>query len=243
MPRTVRPRDTVKTHCLRLQPDEVTTRAGVPVTTVVRTIFDLSVYGRRAVERAMHEAEHRRHADALSLADLLERYPNRKGAGIIRAVLADRRAAIAGTDSAIEELFVEFLLDRGLPTGRTNAWIRLSDRWIRGDHVYDDEAVIVELDGGAHDTGFGRRSDDRRAGRRLAGHARIEVRAAQRARRGRSRPAQTAPQRRLHLRRVNLVGHKAGDAASVRPVPQSGRSGIPELPFSVFVPSAWCSSM
>jgi predicted transcriptional regulator of viral defense system len=162
VPRRVRPRGTIRTHCLPLPPDEVTVHDGVPVTTVVRTIFDLSIYGRRPVERAIHEAGSRRYADALTLADLLERYPNRKGSGVIRAVLGDRRAAIADTDSALEELFLSFLEARGLPVGRTNAWIELPGRWIRGDHVYDEASVIVELDGGTHGTEYGRRADDRR---------------------------------------------------------------------------------
>lgn len=162
VPRTVRPRDTIRTHCLPLQPDEVTIRDGVPVTTVPRTIFDLGIYGRRAVERAIHEAEHRRYTDELTVADVAGRYPTRRGAGVVHAVLTDIRAAASITDSGLEELFLSFLRSRDLPAGRANAWIELPDRWIRGDHVYEHERVIVELDGGAHDTPLGRRSDDRR---------------------------------------------------------------------------------
>jgi hypothetical protein len=44
------------------------------------------------------------------------------------------------------------LLERGLPVGRANAWVELPGRWIRGDHVYERERVIVELDGAAHGT-------------------------------------------------------------------------------------------
>jgi predicted transcriptional regulator of viral defense system len=162
VPRTVRPRKGITTHCLPLPHDEVTVHDGVPVTTVPRTIFDLGAHGRRVVERALHEAEYRRYSDALTLQDLLDRYPHRKGSAVIRAVLADRRAAIADIESPVEELWVEFLIARELPLGRTQAWIELRDRWIRGDMVYERERVIVELDGGTHLTPFGRRSDNRR---------------------------------------------------------------------------------
>lgn len=162
VPRTVRPRETIATHCLSLQLDEVTVRDGIPITTVPRTIFDLGVYGRRPVERAIHEAEHRRLTDPLTVADIVERYPHRRGAAVVRAVLGDLHAAGGLTESGLEELFLDFLRSRGLPVGRLNAWIELGARWIRGDVVYHRERVIVELDGASHGTAHGRRRDHRR---------------------------------------------------------------------------------
>ena len=162
VPRTVRPRSGITVHHLPLPPDEVTVRDGIPVTIVPRTIFDLGVYGRRTVERALHEAEYRRYGGDLTLHDMLERYPHRKGAGVIRAVLEDSRPNLAVTLSGLEELFISFLEARDLPLPRTNAWLQVDRRWIRVDCLYEAERVIVELDGSSHLTEAGRRSDDHR---------------------------------------------------------------------------------
>jgi hypothetical protein len=161
VPRTVRARSAITLHCLPLAPDEVTMHDGMPITTVSRTIFDLGIYGRRTVDKALANAEAQRLTDALTLDDLLERYPHRKGAGTIRAVRADERAPLI-TETGIEDLLVDFLEVRGFPRPRAQAWIFLGDRWIRADFVYDRERVILEVDGGTHDTELGRASDNSR---------------------------------------------------------------------------------
>jgi very-short-patch-repair endonuclease len=155
-----RPRDRVPVHRLRIAEDEITVHHSVPVTTVVRTIFDLGASGRRPVERAMHEAEHRGLYDALTLEDLLVRYPKRKGSAVIREVLRDPRPG--GTENDFEEDFFSFLLDRGFPVPRVNAWVQIAGTLIRPDVIFDDHRVIVELDGGTHFTKLGRRKDERR---------------------------------------------------------------------------------
>jgi very-short-patch-repair endonuclease/predicted transcriptional regulator of viral defense system len=160
LPRTARGRPGVLLHRLPLPPDEVTSHDGIPVTTVPRTIFDLAALGRRAVERALHEAEHRQLTDPLSLADLAIRYAHRKHAGVIRAVLADRRPG--GTANDFEEAFFTFLERRGFPLPRTNEWIQLGERWIRPDFSWPDQRLIVETDGGTHRTTYGQRSDNAR---------------------------------------------------------------------------------
>ena len=51
-----------------LPPDEITTRAGIPVTTVARTLLDLAaVLARHDVESAFHEAEYQHRTDLISL--------------------------------------------------------------------------------------------------------------------------------------------------------------------------------
>lgn len=135
---------------------------GLPITTPVRTIFDLAIYGRRAVERAVHEAEHQKLYDRLSLHDLMDRYPNRNGAGVIREVLRDPRPHTAGTVNDFDEDFIAFLESRGFPPPRVNEWLQVSDTWIKPDCTWEAERVIVELDGGTHASPSGRRRDHRR---------------------------------------------------------------------------------
>ena len=75
-------------HEVDVRGDEWLVEGGIPVTSPFRTIFDLaSVLGMRELERALHEAEVRGLRDRVSLPMLLERYPGRRGARNLRAVL------------------------------------------------------------------------------------------------------------------------------------------------------------
>jgi hypothetical protein len=135
----------VRVHELVLPPDEVTTERGIPVTTVPRTLFDLaSVLPRRQLERAMNEADVRGLVDAISLPDLLERYPHRRGAPMIRVILGD---GVVLTRSELEARFLDFLRARRFPTPAMNAELFVAGRWIECDCVWKDRFVIVELDG------------------------------------------------------------------------------------------------
>lgn len=162
VPRSLKPRRGIVTHRLPLPDDEVTTHVGIRITTPVRTIFDLGVYGRRTVERAIHEAEHQRLYDRLSLETLLVRYPRRRGADVVRAAVGEPRPLAAGTVGAFEEDFVRFLEARGFPLPRVNQWLQLNGMWIKPACAWEDTRVIVELDGSTHATTRGRRKDHRR---------------------------------------------------------------------------------
>ena len=86
-------RDRLVVHHTSVPPDEIDERRGIPVTSVFRTIFDLAaVLSKRQLERALHEAEVRQLTDRLSLPDLLERHPGRRGAATCaRCLQAGRR--------------------------------------------------------------------------------------------------------------------------------------------------------
>jgi very-short-patch-repair endonuclease len=154
VPRRRHPRPGIEPRLAALPADEITTHEGIPVTTVPRTLFDLAaVRGRREVERAFHEAEVRRLYDPLSLADLLARYPRRRGAATVRAILAARDAGAGMTRNDLEEAFLAFLARVGLPRPRVNHPLRVRGRWIEADCVWIEERLVVELDGrGAHAT-------------------------------------------------------------------------------------------
>ena len=138
----------IEAHVGRLRADEVAVVDGIPITTVPRTILDLAVREpRRRIERAIHEAEVRRLHDALSLPDLIRRYPRRRGARLLRAILADRAWEESITKEALEELFAAFLERHGLPRPATNRWLQIAGVWIEADCVWYDQKVIVELDG------------------------------------------------------------------------------------------------
>jgi hypothetical protein len=119
----------VARHSSLLPPDEVTVRDGIPVTTVPRTIFDLAaVASATGVEVALRESEYLELHDRLSLLDLLERYPGRRGACAIRTCL-ERRAETPGRiRSPLEERFLPFLRCYHLPIPRLNAWVQAGER-------------------------------------------------------------------------------------------------------------------
>jgi very-short-patch-repair endonuclease len=134
-------------HQLTLRADEITSERGVPITTPHRTLFDLAaVLPRANVERAIHQAELRRLYDRLSLPDLLDRYPSRRGSATIRAILQD---GVSPTRSDLEADFLAFLRAAGLPSPAVNAPLLIHGVPIEGDCVWRDARLIVELDGRA----------------------------------------------------------------------------------------------
>jgi very-short-patch-repair endonuclease len=141
----------IRVHRDRLASDEVTEIDGIPVTSLPRTILDLArVLDRRRLERAIHEVEVRGLTDALSLPDLLERYPRKPGSPLLRSVLADLDAGHGATVNDFEALFADLIIAaQDLPMPRFNADLSLRGRFIRPDALWDRESVIVELDGRA----------------------------------------------------------------------------------------------
>jgi very-short-patch-repair endonuclease len=178
VPRKCRSKDPLRVHYSVLPPDEVTVEAGIPVTTVPRTIFDLAATGSAdQVEYAMREAEYLRLYDALSLWDLLERYPGRRGVAKVRACLARRSEQEGRLRSPLEEAFVPFIRRHRLPLPRLNAWIQLEARWVQVDCLWETAKVIVELDGfAAHGTRTAFREDRTRDRRlRVAGYDVVRI--------------------------------------------------------------------
>jgi very-short-patch-repair endonuclease len=141
--------DAILLRRARLQPDEVEEVDGIPVTAVFRTIFDLAaITSKREVERAFHEAEVRRLRSRVSLPQLLSRHPGRRGATTVRAILASR-APVGITQNEFEELFVAFLDEHGLPRPRLNATLSIRGRFLEPDCMWEEQRLLVELDGRA----------------------------------------------------------------------------------------------
>jgi hypothetical protein len=131
-----------------LFPDEVEEVDGIPVTSVSRTLFDLAgVIGRREIEQALNEAEVRRLTSRVSLPALLERYPRRRGAASLRALLRDASSGV--TRSELEERFATLIESHGIPKPRRNADVAVRGRFFKADCLWQRQRVIVELDGRA----------------------------------------------------------------------------------------------
>jgi len=141
-------RNGIRRHSASLPADEVTTRYGIPVTTVPRTIFDLAaVTSEQGVEAALRESEYLQLHDRLSLPDLLARYPGHRGCRKVRICLARRAEAPGRIRSPLEEVFLPFLRRHHLPIPQLNAWIQLEERSFQVDCLWGVPKQIVELDG------------------------------------------------------------------------------------------------
>lgn len=159
-PRRLHARAGLHPHRAVLPTDEVTVHDGIPTTTPARTLLDLAaVDPRRTLERALDEAEVLRLPGP---SELLDRYPRRRGAATLRALLLTSRSPTP-TRTELEGKFLTFLDDWGIDRPLINTIVDIYEV----DAVCPDARLIVELDGFAtHGTrrGFER---DRERDRRL----------------------------------------------------------------------------
>ena len=155
VPRAVRSQAGIEVHRGRVPFDELFVFQGIPVTTPPRTLLDLAaVVPRRQLERALDEAEVLRLADPLSVADLIARYPGRRGTGALKAILATQEIGANITRSELEDRFLAFLDDQELPRPRVNKVIEVAGTALEVDCSWVEHRLVVELDGRAtHATG------------------------------------------------------------------------------------------
>jgi very-short-patch-repair endonuclease len=140
----------IQTHrARRLHPDDVTTKQGIPVTTVARTLVDLTdVLGSDRVLRAIREAELLRLLDHQALSAAVQRAHGRKRLGVLReAVAAHRPGEIVRSE--LEHRFLELVRTAGLPPPETNVKISARGRRYEIDCLWREQWVAVELDGRA----------------------------------------------------------------------------------------------
>jgi very-short-patch-repair endonuclease len=156
-------------HLSHVPADERAVEEGIRATSVHRTIFDLAACATvDDVVAMIKEAEYLNRWDRLSLPDLRERYPGKRGSRKVRAALLRLREEPPGRKrSKLEERFAPFLRRHHLPLPRFNDWILLDGKRFQVDCYWPDTGRIVELDGWE---GHGTRSafrDDRERDRLL----------------------------------------------------------------------------
>jgi very-short-patch-repair endonuclease len=124
----------------RLGSDEVTTRRGIPVTTVARTLLDLAdVVDEQALRRTVTEAAYRDLFDLTTLTAVVQANPGRRRAKLMRAV----EAAGHRTRSPLEDRFLRFMERRGVEEAETNVWLE----GYEVDFLWRRVGLVVELDG------------------------------------------------------------------------------------------------
>jgi very-short-patch-repair endonuclease len=100
------------------------------------------------VENLLREMEFRELWGRVSLRDLIERYPGRRGVRKARLALERLEEEPSGRRrSPLEERFAPFLRRHRLPLPRFNDWIVLGEKRYQVDCHWPGTSQIVELDG------------------------------------------------------------------------------------------------
>ena len=127
-----------------LRPEEATTREGIPVTTVARTLLDLAAtLPRRALERACDQAEVLCLYDERAVRAALEGRSGRPGVPALTALLAEHEIGTTLTDSPLEDRFLGLCAEHRLPRPRVNARVA----GLRVDFHWPAAKLVVETDG------------------------------------------------------------------------------------------------
>jgi hypothetical protein len=133
----------------RLHPEDVTVHEGIPVTTVARTLVDLTdVLGRDRVLRAMREAEYLGLLDPDTLNAAVKRAHGRRNVKALKNAIAIHNPGQIVRDE-LEHRFLELIRPVGIPAPETNVKVRTKRRTYTVDCLWRDQGVAVELDGRA----------------------------------------------------------------------------------------------
>lgn len=125
-----------------LRAGRFTKHDGIPVTTPVQTLIDLSTeLTPMRVERAVNEADKRDLIDPETLRTELDRYIGEPGVKALR-VLLDRRT-FRLSDSDLEALFRPIAMEAGLPLPVTKETVN----GFEVDFFFPDLGLVVETDG------------------------------------------------------------------------------------------------
>jgi hypothetical protein len=125
---------------------DCTTRHGVPITTVPRTLLDLArVTSNRALARAVRESVRLELVTLSAIGNALERHRGRRGAGRLGETIARYSGLpVERARSGAEVRAMQILREAGRPLPRLNHRIAGEE----ADLSWSDLRLIIEIDGG-----------------------------------------------------------------------------------------------
>jgi very-short-patch-repair endonuclease len=149
----------IRLHCpRRLDPEHVTERDGIPITTVARTLVDLgAVVNDRQLEKALEQAYVLRLLAPGAVEDALERANGRKTGALRRLLCAERRASTI-TRSELEERYLALVRRGGLPAPEVNVHLH----GYEVDFLWRPQRRVIEVDGHAFHSTRSATTRDRR---------------------------------------------------------------------------------
>ena len=134
----------VEVHRVRsLDPRDITTHRGIPVTTVHRTLVDLAdVLTPYQLANVIHEAAYRGRFVEAAVRDSMGRVFGRRNLHVLERAIELHHEGSAGTKSAGEDAF----LTLGYPEPRVNTDLH----GFEVDFHWPQHRLVVEIDGGGH---------------------------------------------------------------------------------------------
>ncbi len=138
----------IRLHRSKLASDERTVEAGIPVTTVARTLLDLAeVLDGDGLRRAFEEADRLKRLHLPELVRVCAQAGGRKGLPTLRRLIADAKDPIT-TRSPLEDHFAEFHRQHlpDLPEPMTN--VSILDHEV--DAYWPSHRLVVEMDSWEH---------------------------------------------------------------------------------------------
>jgi very-short-patch-repair endonuclease len=133
-------------------------RAGIPVTSPTRSIWDLATLVSPArTSRALDEGARLGVLDRTRLGELTEARPRHRGSAEIRRWLAAAHAPLSETRSRLEAVFLRLCRKHSLPMPATNVPVL----GYEVDFLWRAARLVVEVDGGWHRGGRRDRDNER----------------------------------------------------------------------------------
>ena len=155
-----------------LHPRDVTTYKGIPVTTIARTLVDLTdVLNPYELANVIHEAEFKQPIQRTAATrDAMRRANGRQNLAVLEKALELNAAGSAGLKSRNEAAFLSML--KNLPEPLVNTKLNGEEP----DFHWPEHKLVVEIDGPGHDRPRTQREDARKeATWRAAGYEVLRV--------------------------------------------------------------------
>ena len=144
-----------------LPPHDITIHRGVPVTSPLRTLLDLSaVLDHKRLRRAVRESQARKLVDLTELIRRLGGPGPRRGRAGLRRIVA---TGAAPTRSELEDVVLDLLLEGGIAHPEVNVPLWIAGRKVIPDFCWPEQRLVLEADGAAfHDNPVARAEDAER---------------------------------------------------------------------------------
>ena len=155
-----------------LDPRDVTTYRGIPVTTIARMLVDLTdVLDAYDLANVIHEAEFKHRFSERATRQAMQRANGRHNLHLLERALELRAAGSAGLKSRNEAAFLSML--KNLPEPLVNTKLH----GIEVDFHWPEQKLVVEVDGPGHDRPRTKRDDAyKEAVLRNAGYEVVRIR-------------------------------------------------------------------
>jgi predicted transcriptional regulator of viral defense system len=136
-------REDIDMHLVRsLHPNDRTEIDGIPVTSLERTLLDISeIWPQRRTERAIEAAERNRIIDVKAIEELMKRTKGRR-LRPLKAALTSCLSEGVHTKQELERLFLDVCRDYGIPLPQVNVAIA----GYEVDAAWPERKLVVELD-------------------------------------------------------------------------------------------------